>query len=104
MGLLVIVEMQWHMLRTHLQSHGCCFSLRCSRARHGICRTVECDPTVEVAVRTPLISPHSQYMGYLGRIFLKNDLPFTQTWASQIISAVAWLNVALLFGNGRGKP
>ena len=34
---------------------------------------------------------------------LKNGLPFTTSWASQIFSAVAWLQVALLSGYTRGE-
>ena len=54
----------------------------------------------------PLISPHSKYPGYLGSIFtgvLKNALPFTVTWASQTMSAVAWLQVSMLSGYRRGE-
>ena len=53
-----------------------------------------------------LLSPHSTFSGYLGAIFtgvLKNGLPFTVTWASQILRAAAWLNVAMRSGYGRAE-
>ena len=34
---------------------------------------------------------------------LKNGLAFPVMWASQIMSAVTWLNVAILSGYGRGE-
>ena len=40
----------------------------------------------------PLLSPRRAYHGYLGAIFtgvLKDGLPFTDSWAAQILSAVA---------------
>ena len=40
----------------------------------------------------PLLSPHSEYQGYLGAIFtrvLKNGLPFSVIWASYIMSAAS---------------
>ena len=46
------------------------------------------------------------YHGYLGAIFtgvLKNGLPFTDSWAAQILSAAAWLHVAILSGYGRAE-
>ena len=49
----------------------------------------------------PLLSPHSQYLGYLGAIFigvLKNSLPFAGSWAEQLLSALAWLQVSILAG------
>ena len=52
----------------------------------------------------PLLSPRRAYHGYLGAIFtdvLKNGLPFTDSWAAQILSAAAWLQVAILSGYGR---
>ena len=58
----------------------------------------------ELKLGAPLLSPHSTYSAYLRAIFtrvLKNGLPFTVTWASQILSAAAWLNVAMRSGYGR---
>ena len=49
----------------------------------------------------PLPTPACAYPGYVGRIFigaLKNGVPFTDSWAGQILSAVAWLQVAMLSG------
>ena len=54
----------------------------------------------------PLSSLGRAYRGYLGSIFtavLKNALPFSDSWAAQIFSAAAWLQVAMLSGYGRGK-
>ena len=54
----------------------------------------------------PLLSPGRAYHGYLGAIFtgvLKNGLPFTDSWAAQILSAAAWLQVAMLSGYGRAE-
>ena len=46
----------------------------------------------------------SQYPGYLGAIFtgfLKNSLPFAGSWAGQILTALAWLQVSMLVGYSR---
>ena len=54
----------------------------------------------------PLLSVACAYPGYLGGIFtgvLKNGLPFTTNWASQIFSTMAWLQVAMLSGYTRGE-
>ena len=60
----------------------------------------------ELRLAEPLLSPDCAHPGYLSGIFtgvLKNGLPFTTNWASQIFSAVAWLQVALLSGYTRGE-
>ena len=62
-------------------------------------------PEWTLKLGSPLLSPHSN-AGYVGAIFtavLKNGLPFSATWGSQILSAAAWLNVAMLSGYGRGE-
>ena len=46
-----------------------------------------------------LLTPRDAYRGYLGSIFtgvLKNGAQWTCTWISEILSAAAWLQVALL--------
>ena len=60
----------------------------------------------ELKLGPPLLSPGRVYHGYLGAIFtgvLKNGLPFTDSWAAQIFSAAAWLQVAMLSGYGRSE-
>ena len=60
----------------------------------------------ELKLGPPLLSPGRAYQGYLGAIFtgvLKNGLPFTDSWAAQIFSAAAWLQVAILSGYGRAE-
>ena len=54
----------------------------------------------------PLLTPTCAYPAYLGAIFtgvLKNGLPFTDGWAGQILSAEAWLQVAILLGYSRAE-
>ena len=49
----------------------------------------------------PLLSPGRSYAGYLRGSctgVLNTGIPFSATWASQIMSATAWLNAALLAG------
>ena len=49
----------------------------------------------------PLISPVHGYKGYLAGIFssaLCNGRKWTESWAAQIVSALAWVQVALLSG------
>ena len=51
-----------------------------------------------------LISPRHGYKGYLGGHFasaLTTGRDWTHTWSSQIVSALAWVQVALLFGYTR---
>ena len=58
----------------------------------------------DLSLGPPLLSPRRAYHGYLGAIFtgvLKNGLPFTDSWAAQILSAATWLQVAILSGYGR---
>ena len=53
-----------------------------------------------------LMTPKHTYKGYLSGIFigaLANGIPWVRTWAGQIMSALAWLQAALLPGYGRGK-
>ena len=60
----------------------------------------------ELKLGPPLLSPGRAYRGYLGSIFtgvLKNGLPFTDSWAAQIFSAAAWLQVAMLSGYGKAE-
>ena len=52
-----------------------------------------------------LMTPKHTYKGYLSGIFtgaLANGRPWVRTWAGQIMSALAWLQAALLSGYGRG--
>ena len=52
----------------------------------------------------PLLSPQHSYKGYLAGIFssaLANGRRWTHTWAAQILSACAWVHVALLSGYTR---
>ena len=51
----------------------------------------------------PPLSTERAYHGYLGAIFtgmFRNGLPFTDSWAAQILSAAAWLRVAMISGYG----
>ena len=51
-----------------------------------------------------LLTPGDAYKGYLGSSFacvLKNGAQWTTTWISEIMSATAWLQVALLCGYRR---
>ena len=60
----------------------------------------------ELKLGPPLLSPGRAYHGYLGAFFtgvLKNGLPFADSWAAQIFSAAAWLQVAMLSGYGRAE-
>ena len=52
-----------------------------------------------------LITPQHTYRGYLGGIFtsvLTNGKAWTQTWISESLSALAWVQAALLSGCTRG--
>jgi hypothetical protein len=52
----------------------------------------------------PLISPAHSYKGYLAGIFssaLCNGRKWTESWAAQIASALAWVHVTLLLGYTR---
>ena len=54
----------------------------------------------------PLPTPACAYPGNLDAIFtgvLKNGLPFTESWARQILSAAPWLQVARLSGYSRAE-
>ena len=52
----------------------------------------------------PLISPAHSYKGYLAGIFssaLRNGRQWTESWGAQIVSALVWVQVALLSGYTR---
>ena len=50
-----------------------------------------------------LMSPQHAYRGYLSGFFagaLVNGRPWVRTWSGQILSAIAWLQTAMLSGYG----
>ena len=58
----------------------------------------------ELRLGPTLLTPRDAYKGYLASIFtgvLKNGAQWTCTWISEILSAAAWLQMALLCGYRR---
>ena len=52
----------------------------------------------------PLMTPKHAYKGYLSRIFtgaLANGRPWLQSWVGQILSTIAWMQIAMLLGHSR---